>query len=40
MQYVFIAGSRALSKLNAQVKERLGNIVKQNFTVLVETRTV
>jgi hypothetical protein len=35
MQYVFIAGSRALSKLNAQVKERLGNIVKQNFTVLV-----
>jgi hypothetical protein len=35
MQSVFIAGSRALSKLNAQVKERLDNIVKQNFMVLV-----
>ena len=35
MQCVFVAGSRALSKLNAQVKERLDNIVKQNFTVLV-----
>lgn len=35
MQAVFIAGSRALSKLNAQVKERLDNVVKQNFTVLV-----
>ena len=35
MQSVFVAGSRALSKLNAKVKERLENIVKQNFTVLV-----
>lgn len=35
MRCVFVAGSRALSKLNAQVKERLDNIVKQNFTVLV-----
>ena len=35
MQCVFVAGSRALSKLNAQVKERLDNIVKQNFRVLV-----
>jgi hypothetical protein len=35
MQCVFVAGSRALSRLNAQVKERLDNIVKQNFTVLV-----
>ena len=35
MHYVFVAGSRALSKLNAQVKERLDNIVKQDFAVLV-----
>jgi hypothetical protein len=35
MHSVFVAGSRALSKLNAQVKERLNNIVKQNFVVLV-----
>jgi hypothetical protein len=35
MQYVFVAGSRSLSRLNAQVKERLDNILKQNFTVLV-----
>lgn len=35
MQSVFVAGSRALSKLNAQVRARLDNIVKQNLTVLV-----
>lgn len=35
MQSVFVAGSRALSKLSAQVKTRLDNIVRQNFTVLV-----
>ena len=35
MQSVFVAGSRALSKLNTQVKARLDNIVKQNLTVLV-----
>lgn len=35
MQSVFVAGSRALTKLNAEVKARLDNIVKRNFTVLV-----
>jgi hypothetical protein len=35
MQSVFVAGSRALSKLNAQVKTRLDNIVNHNFKVLV-----
>jgi hypothetical protein len=35
MHSVFVAGSRALPKLNTPVKERLDNIVKQNFTVLV-----
>jgi hypothetical protein len=35
MQAVFVAGSRALSKLNTQVKTRLDNVVKQNLTVLV-----
>jgi len=35
MHSVFVAGSRALSKLNAQIKERLDNIVKQNLKVLV-----
>jgi hypothetical protein len=35
MYAVFVAGSRALSKLNVHVKERLENIVRQNFTVLV-----
>lgn len=35
MQCVFVAGSRALSKLNAQVKERLDNILRKEFTVLV-----
>jgi len=35
MQSVFVAGSRTLSKLNEQVRTRLDNIVKQNFTVLV-----
>lgn len=35
MYSVFVAGSRAVSKLNAQVKTRLDNIVKENFRVLV-----
>jgi len=35
MTCVFVAGSRDVSRLNAQVKERLDNIVKQNLTVLV-----
>jgi hypothetical protein len=32
---VFIAGSRAITKLNPEVRERLDNIVRQKFTVLV-----
>ena len=35
MHSVFVAGSRALSKLNAQVKERLDNILRKESTVLV-----
>jgi hypothetical protein len=35
MHSVFVAGSRALSKLTAQLKARLDNIVKQNLRVLV-----
>ena len=35
MKSVFIAGSRAVSRLNKNVTERLDNIVKQQFTVLV-----
>lgn len=35
MHYVFVAGSRALSKLNAQVKERLDSIMRKQLTVLV-----
>ena len=35
MNSVFVAGSRAVSRLNSQVKKRLDNIMKQNLTVLV-----
>lgn len=35
MKNVFIAGSRAVSRLNAQVKERLDSIMKQDLTVLI-----
>jgi hypothetical protein len=35
MHSVFVAGSRALPKLNAQVKERLDNILRKELTVLV-----
>jgi hypothetical protein len=35
MKSVFIAGSRAVSRLNSEVKERLDNIMKQNLAVLV-----
>jgi hypothetical protein len=35
MDSVFEAGSRALSKLNAQVNERLDNILRKQLTVLV-----
>jgi hypothetical protein len=32
---VFVAGSRALSRLNPQLRERLDNIIRQNLTVLI-----
>jgi len=32
---VFVAGSRALSRLNPEIRKRLDNIVDQNFSVLV-----
>lgn len=35
MNSVFVAGSRAVSRLNSQIKERLDNIMRQNLTVLV-----
>jgi hypothetical protein len=35
MDSVFVAGSRALSKLDASVKERLDNIIAKQLTVLV-----
>jgi hypothetical protein len=35
MKSVFVAGSRAVSRLNSQVQERLDNIMKQNLDVLV-----
>ena len=35
MHFVFVAGSRALSRLNPQITERLDNIMRQNFSVLI-----
>jgi hypothetical protein len=35
MTCVFVAGSRAVPRLNSQVRERLDNIIKQSLTVLV-----
>ena len=35
MTTVFIAGSRAVSRLNSQITGRIDNIIKQGFTVLV-----
>jgi len=35
MHSVFVAGSRALSRLNPQIRERLDNIVRRNLTVLI-----
>jgi hypothetical protein len=35
MTHVFVAGSRAVSRLSSQVRERLDNIMKQDFIVLV-----
>ena len=35
MNSVFIAGSREISRLNPNIRERLDNILKQNLTVLV-----
>jgi hypothetical protein len=32
---VFIAGSRAISKLNSEIRERLDNIMRQKFTILL-----
>ena len=31
----FIAGSRAISRLNEQIRERLDNIMRQQLTILV-----
>jgi hypothetical protein len=35
MTTVFVAGSRAISKLNDQIRERLDNIMRQQLSVLV-----
>jgi hypothetical protein len=35
MTTVFVAGSRAVSKLNDQIRERLDNIMRQQLSVLV-----
>jgi hypothetical protein len=35
MKKVFIGGSRKLSKINNEIKQRLDNIIKQNFTILI-----
>ena len=35
MHSIFVAGSRALSRLNPEIRKRLDNIVDQNFSVLV-----
>jgi hypothetical protein len=35
MTRVFVAGSRSVSKLNSEIKERLNNIIEQNFEVLI-----
>jgi len=35
MESVFVAGSRAVSQLNAQIRKRLDNIMERNLTILV-----
>jgi hypothetical protein len=35
MHEVFVAGSRALSRLNSEIRKRLDNIVRQKFTILI-----
>lgn len=35
MTKVFIAGSRQLSRLNAEVKRRIDTMIEKGFTVLV-----
>ena len=35
MHSVFVAGSRSLSRLNPRIRERLDNIVRQKFTILI-----
>jgi len=36
MTRVFIAGSRPLSRLDADVKRRIGAMIEKGFTILVE----
>jgi len=35
MHSVFMAGSRSLSRLNLEVRERIDNVVRQNFAILL-----
>jgi hypothetical protein len=35
MKKVFIGGSRKISKINNEIKKRIDNIIKQNFTILI-----
>jgi len=35
MHSVFVAGSRTLSRLSPQIRERLDNIIERNFAVLI-----
>ncbi len=35
MKKVFIGGSRKVSKINNEIKQRIDNIIKQNFTILI-----
>jgi hypothetical protein len=35
MKKVFIGGSRKISKINSEIKKRIDNIIKQNFTIFI-----
>jgi hypothetical protein len=35
MTCVFVAGSRAISRLNPEIRERIDNMMRQKFTILV-----
>ena len=35
MKKVFIGGSRKISKINIELKKRIDNIIKMNFTILI-----